>query len=180
MQGRPSPTSRPAVFLDRDGVINCKAPEGDYVKTPAELELLPGVARAIADLREAGYLVLVVSNQRGVARGLMTEDDLEAVTAAMMGPLVAEGGAPDGVYYCIHGKEVGCPCRKPRPGLLLAAAEDRAVDLERSWMVGDRESDVVAGRAAGCRTILVGGAEGTADVHADDLEEAVGRILDLG
>ena len=176
---------RRAVFLDRDGVLNRKAPEGDYVKNPGELELLPGAGGAVARLRAAGLAVVVVSNQRGVARGLMDARDLAAVTEALVTRLESAGGAPDAFYYCTHDEHEGCPCRKPRPGLLLRAASEQDLELGASWMVGDRETDVLAGRAAGCRTVLVGGNPGrglaledsSADVLAADLRDAASRIL---
>lgn len=177
--------TRPAVFLDRDGVLNRKMPEGDYVKRPEELEILPGAGRAIERLRAAGFVVLVVTNQRGVARGLMSPEDLFAVTETLWAGLAADGQAPDGQYACLHDKADRCGCRKPAPGMLLAAADERGLDLGRSWMVGDRESDIAAGVAAGCRTVLVGGDPGSglraeesaADGHARDLEEAAALIL---
>jgi D-glycero-D-manno-heptose 1,7-bisphosphate phosphatase len=150
--------SRGAVFLDRDGVI---VREGDDLAAHA-LELLPGVAGAIGAARAAGYLVIVVTNQPVVARGLMTEDDVRAVHARLGATLAAEGGAIDAFYFCPHhpsatleAYRVACECRKPRPGMLLAAAHDWGIDLAASVMIGDRLSDVAAGQRAGCKAILV-------------------------
>lgn len=142
---------RPAVFLDRDGTLNRPAAPGEYVRTPDELELIPGAAHAVGLLRRAGYLCVVVSNQRGVALGLMTEDDLAAVDAR----LHELGGGLDASYYCTHSIGSGCGCRKPEHGLLLRAAEELGIDLRASWMVGDSHADEQAGRAAGCRTLRV-------------------------
>ena len=141
---------RPAVFLDRDGTLNRAAGPGAYVCAAGELELLGGVAAAVEHLRRAGYLCLVVSNQRGVALGRMSEGDLGAVDARLR-----ELVRLDGAYYCTHGLDEACDCRKPEPGLILRAARELDVDLSSSWMVGDSATDVEAGRRAGCRTLRV-------------------------
>lgn len=179
-----TPANGAAVFLDRDGVLNRKAPEGDYVKSPKELDLLPGAAEAVARLNRSGLPVVVVTNQRGVARGLMSAEDLTAVHSTLERRLVSAGARLDRIMSCTHGSEESCGCRKPRPGLLLQAAAELRLDLERSWMVGDRGSDILAGREAGCHTILVGpltspGGEAAdlADDLADDLTGAVDIIL---
>jgi D-glycero-D-manno-heptose 1,7-bisphosphate phosphatase len=142
---------RRAVFLDRDGTLNRPAAPGDYVRAPDALELIPGAAHAVGLLRRAGYLCVVTSNQRGVALGLMTEDDLAAVDLRLHELL----RGIDASYYCVHAIGSGCGCRKPEPGLLLTAAEELRIDLGASWMVGDSPADEQAGRAAGCRTLLV-------------------------
>jgi D-glycero-D-manno-heptose 1,7-bisphosphate phosphatase len=176
---------RPAAFLDRDGVINRKAPEGDYIKSPRELELLPGVAEAIAQLNRSGWPVVVITNQRGVARGLMTGADVDEVHQALQTRLGEVGASIEGFFVCPHHRD-SCDCRKPKPGLLLRAAEELGLELGRSWMIGDRESDVQAGLAAGCRTIRLEGnappdsAAGGAHHHALDLHEAVTWLLEQG
>jgi histidinol-phosphate phosphatase family protein len=140
-----------AVFLDRDGTLNRAPAAGDYVRKPAEVELLRGAGHAVGMLRRAGFLCIVVSNQRGVALGLMTEDELTAVdwrVRALIGGL-------DASYYCTHSIGSWCDCRKPEPGLLLRAAAEMKIDLGRSWMVGDEPRDIAAGAAAGCRTLRV-------------------------
>jgi D-glycero-D-manno-heptose 1,7-bisphosphate phosphatase len=179
-----SASGQAAVFLDRDGVINRKAPEGDYVKSWAEVELLPGAARAVALLSGRGLPLFVVTNQRGVALGRMTEAALDDITARLHAALAEAGGWIRGVYTCTHDRDAGCDCRKPRPGLILRAAAEHGLDLSRSWMVGDRESDVKAGLAAGCRTILIGaggteevGVETAAHERARDLLAAAELIL---
>ena len=138
-----------AFFLDRDGTVNV---EVDYLHRPEDAVLIPGAAAAIRRLHEAGYLAVVVTNQAGVAKGLYPESDIAPVHAKLRELLAAEGDAPDAFYYCPHHpKFTGvCGCRKPAPGMLLRAARDLDIDLGRSVMVGDRMSDVEAGRRAGC------------------------------
>jgi histidinol-phosphate phosphatase family protein len=177
-----TPSSRRAVFLDRDGVINKKAPSPDYVKTWDEFSFLPGVVTAIRRLNEEGFLVIVVSNQRGVARGLVTERRLRQIHARMVGELGRAGARIDGVFYCPHDLEDACECRKPQPGLLIRAAQAHDVDLRRSWMVGDQESDIEAGTRAGCKTILISPkrprpVETGADAISGSLPEAVRKIV---
>ena len=172
-----------AAFLDRDGVINQK-PVGDgYVTRWEELRFLPGVAEAIALLNRAGFCVIVVTNQRCVAKGLLTASELDSMHQRMCRELAAMGAKIDGVYYCPHEKQPPCSCRKPEPGMLFAAAGEHQVDLSSTWMIGDSEKDVEAGRSAGCRTarILKPGisADGNADVLARSLLEAVHQILRL-
>jgi D-glycero-D-manno-heptose 1,7-bisphosphate phosphatase len=167
---------RAAVFLDRDGVLNRRPAEHEYVTSAAALELLPGVADAVASLRRAGYLPIVVSNQRGVARGSVSETTLREIERRLL-----EAGIPIAAfYYCRHDLSAECSCRKPRPGLLLQAAADYALDLGASVMIGDDETDVVAGRSAGCRTIRIG-AEGptVADALASDLQGAAEIVAGL-
>jgi D-glycero-D-manno-heptose 1,7-bisphosphate phosphatase len=139
-----------AVFLDRDGTLNRPAPPGDYIRGPEELELLAGAAEAVELLHGAGYLCVVVSNQRGVALQLMSSRALEAVDERLH-----ELVDVDRSYYCIHGLEDRCDCRKPRPGMLVRAASELRLDLGRSWMVGDSETDCRAGLEVGCRTVRV-------------------------
>ncbi len=138
-----------AVFLDRDGVLNAYLP-GDYAKTPDELLVLPGVGAAVQKLRAAGYLTILISNQQGVAKGLMTPADLEAVTAKLRAAVPL-----DAVYYCPHLKSEDCACRKPRPGMLLAAAREHAIDLAASVFIGDTPTDAQAAQAAGVPFVLV-------------------------
>jgi D-glycero-D-manno-heptose 1,7-bisphosphate phosphatase len=157
--------------LDRDGTINCKAPEGDYVKRPEELSLLPGAAQAIRRLNDDGIPVIVVTNQRGIALGRMTELDLGEVHAELTAQLEAAAGARiDALFHCPH--EAGeCDCRKPGVGMFKQAlARFPWIDLAQSVMIGDSDSDVEAGRAMGMRTVRLG-------VDAADLLEAVARLL---
>jgi D-glycero-D-manno-heptose 1,7-bisphosphate phosphatase len=170
-----------AVFLDRDGVINRKLPEGRYVTHWAEVKFLPGGADAVKRFREAGFLVIVVSNQRAVAKGLITEEGLESLQRRMWQELFCGENGFAAVYHCPHDADPPCGCRKPQPGMLLAAAQDRGIDLAASWMVGDSESDVEAGRRAGCRTIRIGSPEVRSTTAADEvagsLPEAANVIL---
>lgn len=142
------------VFLDRDGVINKKAAEGDYVKSWEEFEFLPGVAGALALLAQNGCDLYIITNQRGIARGLMTEEDLCDIHSRMREELLRHGVAIAGIYYCPHDKN-SCDCRKPKPGLFFRASREHGIDLASAFFVGDSQSDVEAGNAAGCKTILV-------------------------
>lgn len=150
---------RAAVFLDRDGVV---IEEREYVSTPKQVHLLPGVAETIAALNRAGWCVVIVTNQSGIARGFFTPSALNRIHQRLQHLLWCYGAQVDGIYVCPHHPEADidiyrqqCLCRKPRPGLLLQAAEELDIDLSQSWMIGDRVSDLEAGSAAGCRTILV-------------------------
>lgn len=144
-----------AVFLDRDGVLNVTAPEGEWVTDPDAMILLPGAAAALRRLNEAGWLAIVVTNQRGVDLGLMTEAELGEVHDRMRALLAAEGAHLDDLLYCPHAKDIGCPCRKPAPGMILEGARRHGVDVGASWMIGDRASDVRCGARAGARTIFL-------------------------
>jgi D-glycero-D-manno-heptose 1,7-bisphosphate phosphatase len=185
--------SRPAVFLDRDGTI---VREADYLRSPEELRLLPRAADAIRRLNEIGFAVVVATNQSGVARGLLTEDDLAQVHRTLQQRLAKRGARLDHIYFCPHHPTAGrgryrqeCSCRKPAPGMLLRAAEELGLDLSRCFAVGDSPRDLIAGRQAGCRTVLVrtgygGRAEAEsddplpADYVADDLAAAVEWIVE--
>ena len=156
----PHAESRPALFLDRDGVL---IEEVEYLSDPGQVRLIRGAAAAVRRANEAGWLVVVVSNQSGVARGFFPESVLPEVGRVIEDRLLVEAGASvDRFYYCPHhptagrgGYRIDCDCRKPKPGMLLKAAAELGIDLARSWMVGDRATDLQAGAAAGCRTILV-------------------------
>ncbi len=142
-----------AVFLDRDGVIN--ADRDDYVKNTRELVIYPFAPAAIRALNEAGWPVFVISNQQGVAKGIIRDEDLLAIQSEITRQVRDGGGTISAFYYCKHLATDNCDCRKPRAGLLLQAAEEHHIDLESSVMVGDTDRDIAAGKAAGCRTILV-------------------------
>lgn len=144
---------RPAVFLDRDGVLNAESTE--FIKSPSELKIFPCAGSAIARLNRAGYAVVVVSNQSGVARGLFSWEDLAAMERKLRRSIARAGGRIDAFYYCPHLPGTGCDCRKPAPGMILRASQDLGLDLSRSFMIGDRAHDIEAGAAAGCATILV-------------------------
>ena len=144
-----------AVFLDRDGVINRKAPEGDYIKRWEEFDFLPGVAEAIKSLNENHFKVFVVTNQRGIAKGLMDEDDLQRIHARMKDELRKAGAVIDGIYYCPHEKD-SCACRKPEPGMFLEAKKDfPEISFSDSFVIGDSFSDMEAGNKLSCKCILI-------------------------
>ena len=144
---------RPAVFLDRDGVLNQVFVRAGVTHPPAhvgEFEFLPGVPQAVRRLHAAGFALVVVTNQPDVARGLQTREGVEAIHQRLRDELPMLE-----VLACYHDNGDDCACRKPRPGMLLEAARRWQIDLRRSFLVGDRWSDVIAGQAAGCRTVLV-------------------------
>jgi D-glycero-D-manno-heptose 1,7-bisphosphate phosphatase len=147
---------RKAIFLDRDGVINLKLPESRYVTNVTEFEFVQGVKRGLAILKRLGYLLILITNQRGIARGFMTTEDLEVVHDHMQNELEQSNVALDGVYYCPHEEYENCSCRKPEPGMILAASLDLNVDRTTSYMVGDSLTDVSAGRNAGVATVRIG------------------------
>lgn len=177
-----------AVFLDRDGVIN--ADRDDYVKNTSELSVYPFAPGAIAELGKAGWRIVVVSNQQGVAKGIIAESDLLAMEQEIRRQVEAAGGTIAAFYYCKHLAGENCSCRKPQPGLVRAAAADLGIDLGRSVLIGDTEKDIVAGNSAGCcRTILVLTGKLTRqdacflsckpDFVADNLAEAAQIVLTL-
>ena len=154
------PPGRPALFLDRDGTL---IEDVGYPRDPGRVRLVPGAAGALARLARRGFALVIVSNQSGVARGLISAAEAEAVHAEVVRRFAAAGVAFDGAYYCYHAPDEGCPCRKPAPGLLLRAAGELGLDIGRSFMVGDKAIDVAAGEAAGCRGVRFDG-EGWAGV----------------
>jgi D-glycero-D-manno-heptose 1,7-bisphosphate phosphatase len=142
-------------FLDRDGVVNSSPPDGDYIRTWEQFRFLPRAIDALRLLTAAGVRVIVATNQRGVARGLMSEDELLGIHARMLEALEREGAGIDAIYYCPHEKGE-CSCRKPDVGLFLRARKDfPEIDFAKSAMVGDSLSDMEAGQRLGCRNILV-------------------------
>lgn len=187
---------RPAVFLDRDGTLNV---EVDYLADPRALVLLPGVGQALSELQRAGHLLVVVTNQSGVARGLFDEATLGEIHAALARALAEFGVVLDHVGYCPHHPLIGtppyrtvCDCRKPQPGLLRVAAEELPIDLDRSWVVGDSARDLEAGAALGIPGILVSSGKGRAEAQrltaagrppehcVPDLAAAAALILQAG
>lgn len=147
------------VFLDRDGTIN---EEVHHLSQPQQFKLIDGAAEAISLLNQAGFKVVVFTNQSVVARGALSEAGLQAIHQLMVDRLRAQGAYLDGIYWCPHHPTAGvgpykvaCQCRKPKPGMLERAARELAIDLSGSFVVGDKMSDLEAGYAAGCRNILV-------------------------
>ena len=144
-----------AVFLDRDGVINKQMPPHDYVKKWEEFEFLPDAVPALQLLKDNGYSLFVVTNQRGIVRGLMRETDLKNIHKRMANELKENGVELSGIYYCPHDTNENCECRKPKPGMLLAAAREHYLDLTQTYFIGDSESDRSAGEAVGSKTIIM-------------------------
>lgn len=141
-----------AVFLDRDGVINHTVLRRGAQRAPQDLSeftFVDGVHTTLAELQRRGYLLIVCTNQPDVARGWQSREQVDAFHAHILRELPIAR-----IYACFHDRDDNCPCRKPKPGMLLEGERDLNVDLARSYMVGDRESDIEAGRAAGCRTIF--------------------------
>jgi len=143
-------TKHRAVFLDRDGTIARDVP---YCRRIEDFKILPGVPSAIRLLNRQGYRVIVITNQSGIARGYFTEDTLTLIHDKMRGELREAGASIDAIYVCPHHPDEGCECRKPKPTLLVKAADELGILLEHSYMVGDDAKDIQAGKAAGCRTI---------------------------
>jgi D-glycero-D-manno-heptose 1,7-bisphosphate phosphatase len=179
--------ARPAVFLDRDGVIN--RDREDYVKSWEEFVFLAGALEALRRLAGLGLPVVVVSNQAAIARGVVDRSVVDEIHARMVASVRAAGGQIDEVLFCPHGPDDACECRKPRPGLLLQAADRLALDLRASVLIGDAANDVQAARAVGCLAILVKTGRGAEQLDllrqggvdgfqvAEDLAEAVEWIL---
>ena len=187
---------RPAVFLDRDGVLNALRTERgprEIPRTPEEFVLLPGVREALQELKRHGLLLIVVTNQPDIAKGKTTWEDY-AATEARMHELLGADADVDAVYACLHHPDprevvvpellVACECRKPKPGLILQAASEHSLDLRRSVVVGDSGTDVAAGQNAGCRTVRLRPRGATqkeeephADAEAEDLLTAVPHVL---
>jgi D-glycero-D-manno-heptose 1,7-bisphosphate phosphatase len=174
-----------AFFIDRDGVI---VVETDYLGHPDDVEIIPGVAEALKAIKAAGFLAIIVSNQSGVARGYYSESDVELVNHRIVEVLAEQGAVIDAFYHCPHHPKFSgdCDCRKPEPGMLLTAAEDHQIDPAKSYMIGDKISDVEAGRNAGCaESVLIktghGINEATGDLKgitvADDFAAAVKKLL---
>lgn len=143
------------VFLDRDGTINVRAPKACYIEKPEDFVWLPGAIEALKKLSDAGVITILISNQPGIARGMMTEDDLAAIHGKMLTELKAAGTKIDHIYYCPHGWDEGCDCRKPKPGMFYNAQHDLSLNLEKCIMFGDDERDIEAGEAARVKSILV-------------------------
>ena len=189
---------RRAVFLDRDGVINQMVYHPDFgiVDSPAnpdEFVLISGVGQAIRAINTDGYLAIVISNQPGVAKGKYTKELFEAINEKMHHELTQVGARLDAVYYCMHHPEAiiskynkVCECRKPKPGLLLRAAEEWDIDLSSSYFVGDGITDILAGQAAGANTILISSkklyvydALAARKANPDHIVDSLGEAIDI-
>ena len=171
------------VFLDRDGTINVKPAEGGYITSPAQLVLLPGAAQAVARLNAAGLRTVLVTNQRWLSGAAADPARYAAIHARLEYLLAADGAWLDAAYHCPHAV-ASCGCRKPEPGMLLRAAADHRIELQRAVIIGDSDADLAAGRSVGAATILLrrdqtgpAAANADADAVADDLHAAVRVIL---
>lgn len=174
-----SKEKKPAIFLDRDGVLIV---EKDFLISEDEIEFYPETFESLKSIN-SDYLKIVVSNQSGIARGYFTSQDVEMLNDLLSRRLADKGILIDAWYFCPHGPEEDCDCRKPRPGMILEAAEKLNIDLSRSWIIGDKTSDIEAGKASGLKTILVrtgyGGAEtGARDVNPDFTASGIREAID--
>ncbi len=156
-----------AFFLDRDGVINKN--KDDYIKNISELEFLPNIAKSIKQLNKENFLVIIITNQSAINRGLTSVTNVKMIHKEIQQHLNHNNAYFDDIYFCPHTPNENCFCRKPNPGLLLQAIEDHNIESKKSWMVGDRDSDMLAGKKAGCKTILIS--------PTFDLENAVESII---
>ena len=161
------PLSR-AVFFDRDGVLTRE--RHDYVKTPEELEILPGIETSLREVQKRGFRIVIITNQSVVGRGLTTHYEMSRIHDKLRAELARLGCEIDGIYYCPHRPDEGCDCRKPAPGLILKAAKELGIDIAESWMIGDKEMDLEAARRAGCHGIRV-------PTNGNGLVEAVHTIV---
>lgn len=167
-------------FLDRDGTLNVRPPEHRYVESPEQFAWLPTADDGAVALARAGFVLAVVSNQRGIARGQVSWETLASIEAEIQARLGARGARIEAFRYCPHDLDAHCDCRKPAPGMILELADALDADLAGSWMIGDAESDVAAGRAAGCRTALIALPEtppGGADLVGASLFEVAAAIV---
>ena len=144
-----------AIILDRDGVINKDPGFGDYIKSWAEFEFMPGAIDAIKLLNEHGYEIFVISNQAGVAKGLYSQEALDEITKNMLKEIEARGGKIRWVSYCTHATDAGCDCRKPKTGQIKNATKGLDIDFKNTYFIGDSRLDVGAGKNGGCKTILL-------------------------
>ncbi len=167
---------RKCVFFDRDGIVNI-SPGPGYVERWQDFHLIPEFVVSAKIAAAKGYAVAIATNQRGVARGIMAQETLDEIHTKLRSALSVAGVSLLGIFCCIHDRDA-CDCRKPLPGLLLKAAEEHDIDLAASWMVGDRQTDVDTGRAAGCRTVLVGlpDAESNADFMLANMADLPGLL----
>lgn len=166
------PEKRRAIFFDRDGVINARI-VGGYVHHPRELELHPGVASVLRDVKQRGYLAIVITNQRGIGLGIMTEAELHAVHDDLQQRIEKASGVKFDDFYFAPGVDHSDPRRKPSPAMILEAAEKWNIDLEQSWMIGDSMSDIEAGQRAGVRTIYL------VTMHSEEIPRATKVVHSL-
>ncbi len=162
-----------AIFLDRDGVIN---EDKGYVHKIEDFRFLPGVFEALRHFKGLGYLLILVTNQSGIGRGYYTQEDFEKLTSWMRDILAKKGIELDGIYHCPHHPDLGCDCRKPAPGMIQKACEEHDIDPTRSWLIGDKPSDIEAAIAANIgKSIIIGECE-EADYRAKTLFDTISII----
>ena len=166
----------PTVFLDRDGVLVRDRP--GYIRTPEQLELLPGAATAVQRFRRAGWRVILITNQSLVGRGLIGHDTLDRIHARLNELVATDDGGIDAVFVCPHRPDDGCDCRKPKLGLFLRARDEAGVRLDEAVMIGDMPTDAEAAIAAGCRAVLVGSHSFPGVATVDSLSAAASLLLD--
>lgn len=174
---------RPAIFLDRDGVITQNI-EGSYVNTIADVSFIDGALGSLAELAKSNYAIVIVTNQAGVGKGYFSLEMAQAINTYVRESILNSGGRVDGLYLCPHTPEENCECRKPRPGMLLQAQRELNIDLSNSWMIGDALTDLQAGEAAGVKkTMLVLTGRGAKQAQEHNLQgvanltEALRKIL---
>jgi len=165
-----------AIFLDRDGVINKKMPEGSYVTNWHEFRFISGVKEAISSLSKTDYKIIIATNQRGIAKKILSEKNLIKLHLKMLDEIKKSGGRVDKIYFCPHEKGE-CNCRKPLPGMLYKANKEFNIDFKNSWIIGDSSSDIELGKKLGCKTVLIGDKnKADADFVFNNLNEAI-KIL---
>ena len=176
MSAGKSDGTRRALFLDRDGVILEAPPRGEYLIDWSQCRLVDGIGTLVKSARSSGYLVVVVTNQSQVARGMLSEPGLLAMHEQMTRAL---DGQVDAIYYCPHKDEDGCECRKPKAGMLLRGSRELDIALDRSVMVGDSDRDVRAGSSAGCRTVFVRNAHNAAEAARCSPDVVVASLSEI-
>jgi histidinol-phosphate phosphatase family protein len=166
---------KPAIFLDRDGTL---IEERHYLSEPAQIAIFPGAIEALSQLSQAGYALVIVTNQSGIGRGLFTEDQLAIVHRHLENTLADGGVRLDGIYHCPHAPDQACECRKPLPGLVSRACDDLDLDPARSWVIGDKPADVALGMNIGARPILVLTGYGESSRNAPEVAAASAHIAE--
>ena len=159
-----------AIFFDRDGIINKE--RSDYVKNVQELELFPEFPKFVKSLKEHGFLIMVITNQSAINRGLITHEQLQKIHDKIQENLELSETKIDAFYYCPHTPEESCYCRKPKSGLILEATSEWNINLDSSWFFGDSESDIIAGKSAGCKTMKI-----TNNFNLSDAVEELEKLM---
>jgi len=170
--------SNRAVFLDRDGTLNRKAPEGEYITRLEEFALLPEALPSLAKLYDHQFKLFIVTNQRGIARGQVSWQDLAEMHTYLVQQVESTGARIERIVVCPHEISERCDCRKPEPGMILRLAEEYQIDMARSWLIGDSVSDITAGKRAGCHTAYIGSTDcAEADISAASIDLVVDQLL---